>query len=159
MHVERANFHSLLAAAAARRYSTNLCCGYCHYRPLLTLRYSNACDCRTTCSVAMRASRCHFNHAIIDPNFPCVYILAATLPFAALRLHAQIPHSLRPFLIQIPHILSCTRLPTCCRYCSNCMVMMDSPACYPPNPLWKYPEVCHCRYALLLLLPLHPDSF
>ena len=64
---------------------------------------------RMTCRVAMRASRCHFNHAIIDPNFPCVYILAATLPFAALRLHALIPHTHRPFLIQIPHILECAR--------------------------------------------------
>ena len=114
---------------------------------------------RMTCRVAMRASRCHFNHAIIDPNFPCVYILAATLPFAALRLHALIPHTHRPFLIQIPHILSCTRLPTCCRYCSNCMVIMDSPTRYPSDPLWKYPEVCRCHCALLLLLPLHPESF
>ena len=114
---------------------------------------------RMTCRVAMRASRCHFDHASINPNCPCVCILAATLPFSALRLHAQVPHSNRPFLIQIPHILSCTRLPSCCRYCSNCMVIMDSPTRYPSDPLWKYPEVCRCHCALLLLLPLHPESF
>ena len=38
--------------------------------------------------------------------------------------------------------------PACSCYCTNCIITMDSPAFYPPNPLWKYPEVC-CSRAVL----------